>query len=139
MYLLLTLVTRYAQTPLRFSPHSPAGLEERSGAGAVLPGVILAVPPAAETASAMSVSQVVRGVGFSTGSAIGGLVLALFTPDRGGAFPADRGFGVAAWLGAAVGRPPPDGLFDLCIGATVAVLFRPLACGYIGDIGASRP
>jgi predicted MFS family arabinose efflux permease len=69
---------------------------------AAMPDVILAVTPAAETASAMGVNQVVRSVGFSSGSAICGLVLALFSPERPGAFPADRGFGVAAWLGAAL-------------------------------------
>jgi predicted MFS family arabinose efflux permease len=69
---------------------------------AAMPDVILAVTPAAETASAMGVNQVVRSVGFSTGSATCGLVLALFTPQRPDAFPTDRGFGVAAWLGAAL-------------------------------------
>lgn len=69
---------------------------------AAMPDVILVVTPAAETASAMSINQVVRGVGCSAGSAIGGLVLAPSTPERGGAFPVDQGFGVAAWLGTAV-------------------------------------
>jgi len=38
---------------------------------AAMPGVILAVTPAAETASTMSVNQLTRYLGFSIGSAIG--------------------------------------------------------------------
>lgn len=47
---------------------------------AAMPGVILAATPKAETASAMSVNQVVRSVGFSIGSALGGLILAVMRP-----------------------------------------------------------
>ncbi|MDX2973330.1 hypothetical protein PWY87_15575 [Kribbella solani] len=65
---------------------------------AAMPAVILAVTPAAETASAMSVNAVVRSVGFSTGSALGGLILAAHTT---GTFPTESGFTTAAWLGAA--------------------------------------
>ncbi|GAA2787022.1 MFS transporter [Kribbella solani] len=64
---------------------------------AAMPAVILAVTPAAETASAMSVNAVVRSVGFSTGSALGGLILAAHTT---GTFPTESGFTTAAWLGA---------------------------------------
>lgn len=67
---------------------------------AAMPAAILAVTPAAETASAMSVNQVVRSVGFSVGSALGGLTLAAATP-AGAVFPAEHGYGAAAWLGAA--------------------------------------
>ncbi|GAA1578517.1 MFS transporter [Kribbella hippodromi] len=65
---------------------------------AAMPAVILAVTPAAETASAMSVNAVVRSVGFSTGSALGGLILAAHTT---GTFPTESGFTTAAWIGAA--------------------------------------
>ena len=65
---------------------------------AAMPAVILAVTPAAETASAMSVNAVVRSVGFSTGSALGGLILAAQTT---GVFPRESGYGAAAWIGAA--------------------------------------
>ena len=65
---------------------------------AAMPGVILAVTPKAETASAMSVNAVVRSVGFSTGSALGGLILAAHTT---GVFPRESGYGTAAWIGAA--------------------------------------
>ncbi len=56
---------------------------------AAMPAVILAATPQAETASAMGVNQVVRSVGFSIGSALGGLILAGYTttqvaPDRVG-------------------------------------------------------
>jgi predicted MFS family arabinose efflux permease len=167
MYLLLTLITRYAQTPraagygfglttfeagLVLVPFSVLGFvagkvtpraSNRFGAAAVLalsaivvlaafaffalarahvaevlaamailgfgvggfsaamPTVILAVTPQSETTSAMSVNQVVRGVGFSLGSALGGLVLAAGTP-AGRLFPADGAYTVAAWIGVAI-------------------------------------
>ncbi|HZC73536.1 MAG TPA: MFS transporter [Jatrophihabitans sp.] len=65
---------------------------------AAMPAVILAATPKAETASAMSVNQVVRSVGFSIGSALGGLILAAHTTD---VFPRESGYTAAAWTGAA--------------------------------------
>ncbi|MFC5266084.1 MFS transporter [Kribbella qitaiheensis] len=166
MYLLLTLITRYAQTPrstgygfglttfaagLVLVPFSLLGfiagkvtprLRERIGAplsladsaivvlgafvlfavarsnvadllvamailgfgvgsfSAAMPAVILAVTPQSETSSAMSFNQVVRSVGFSLGSAVGGLVLAAGT-DTGSLFPTDAAYTTAAWIGAA--------------------------------------
>jgi predicted MFS family arabinose efflux permease len=64
---------------------------------AAMPAVILAATPAAETASAMGVNQVVRSVGFSMGSALGGLILAAHTTA---VFPSEGGYGAAAWTGA---------------------------------------
>jgi predicted MFS family arabinose efflux permease len=61
-----------------------------------MPAVILTVTPPAETASAMSVNAVVRSVGFSTGSALGGLILAAHTA---GVFPSESGYDAAAWIG----------------------------------------
>ena len=69
------------------------------GFSAAMPTVILAVTPAEETASAMSVNAVVRSVGFSIGSALGGLILAGFTDA---VFPRSVGYTVAAWTGVAV-------------------------------------
>ncbi|MET8798363.1 MFS transporter [Nocardia sp. NPDC004568] len=66
---------------------------------AAVPAAILAVTPAAETASAMSFNQVVRSVGFSIGSALGGLALAAYIP-AGSVFPVDAGYTTAAVLGA---------------------------------------
>jgi predicted MFS family arabinose efflux permease len=166
MYLLLTLITRYAQTPrgagygfglttfvagLVLVPFSLLGfvagkltprLRERFGAplvlagsaivvlgafalfaaarsnlaellaamavlgfgvgsfSAAMPGVILAVTAKSETSSAMSFNQVVRSVGFSLGSAVGGLVLAAAT-EAGRLFPADRAYTTAALIGIA--------------------------------------
>jgi predicted MFS family arabinose efflux permease len=166
MYLLLTLITRYAQTPrgagygfglttfvagLVLVPFSVLGfvagqltprLRERVGAplllaasaivvlaafalfavarsnlaelltamailgfgvgsfSAAMPGVILAVTPKSETSSAMSFNQVVRSVGFSLGSAIGGLVLAAGT-ETGQLFPTDNAYTTAALVGIA--------------------------------------
>ena len=48
----------------------------------------------------MSFNQVVRSVGFSLGSAVGGLVLAAGT-DTGQLFPADGAYTAAAWIGVA--------------------------------------
>lgn len=67
---------------------------------AAMPAAILAVTPAAETSSAMSFNQVVRAVGFSVGSALGGLILAAYTPPAA-TFPANSGYTAAAWMGAA--------------------------------------
>lgn len=166
MYLLLTIITRYAQTPrsagygfglttfvagLVLVPFSLLGfvagkltprLRERIGApfllagsatvvlvafavfatarsnltellvsmailgfgvgsfSAAMPAVILAVTPKSETSSAMSFNQVVRSVGFSFGSAVGGLVLAAGT-DIGHLFPTDAAYTTAAWIGIA--------------------------------------
>jgi predicted MFS family arabinose efflux permease len=167
MYLLLALITRYAQTPrsagygfglttfvagLVLVPFSVLGfaaakltprLRERVGApsllagsavvvlvaflvfatarsnlaellvsmailgfgvgsfSAAMPGVILAVTSSSETTSAMSFNQVVRSVGFSLGSAIGGLVLAAGT-HTGHLFPTDAAYTTAASIGIVV-------------------------------------
>lgn len=66
---------------------------------AAMPAVILAATPMSDTAGAMGVNQVVRSVGFSMGSALGGLILAAHTSD---VFPDESGYSVAAWVGAAV-------------------------------------
>jgi predicted MFS family arabinose efflux permease len=66
---------------------------------AAMPALILAATPPGETASVMSVNQVVRSVGFSVGSALGGLVLAAYTSRR---FPDEDGFATAAWVGVGV-------------------------------------
>jgi predicted MFS family arabinose efflux permease len=67
---------------------------------AAMPAAILAVTPAGETSSAMGINQVVRSVGFSIGSALGGLTLAARTP-AGARFPVESGYATASWLGAA--------------------------------------
>ena len=67
---------------------------------AALPGVILAGTPKSETSSAMSFNYVVRSVGYSLGSAIGGLVLAAGT-NRGQLFPEDSAYTTAALVGIA--------------------------------------
>ncbi|RFC75113.1 MFS transporter [Streptomyces sp. AcE210] len=67
---------------------------------AAMPTAILAVTPAQETSSAMSFNQVVRSVGFSIGSALGGLVLAAHTPADS-TFPTNGGYTTASWLGTA--------------------------------------
>jgi MFS family permease len=68
---------------------------------AAMPGVILAVIPSSETTGATSFNQVVRSVGFSLGSAVGGLVLAAGT-HTGHLFPTDAAYTTAASIGIAV-------------------------------------
>ncbi|WP_436774024.1 MFS transporter [Yinghuangia sp. YIM S09857] len=70
------------------------------GFSAAMPGVILAVTPKSETSSAMSFNYVVRSVGYSLGSATGGLVLAAGT-DTGRLFPNDHAYTTAALIGIA--------------------------------------
>jgi predicted MFS family arabinose efflux permease len=67
---------------------------------AAMPGVILAVTPHSETSSAMSFNFVVRSVGYSLGSAIGGLVLDAGT-GTGHLFPNDSAYTTAALVGIA--------------------------------------
>ncbi|MEU1686479.1 MFS transporter [Micromonospora sp. NPDC005707] len=67
---------------------------------AAMPGVILAVTPKSETSSAMSFNYVVRSVGYSLGSATGGLVLAAGT-NPGRLFPNDGAYTTAALVGIA--------------------------------------
>ncbi|MET7745487.1 MFS transporter [Streptomyces sp. NPDC005385] len=71
------------------------------GFSAAMPGVILAVTPKSETSSAMSFNYVVRSVGYSLGSAIGGLVLAAGT-SPGRVFPDDSAYTTAALVGIGV-------------------------------------
>ncbi|WIV56421.1 MFS transporter [Amycolatopsis nalaikhensis] len=68
------------------------------GFSAAMPGVILAVTPKSETSSAMSFNYVVRSVGYSLGSAIGGLVLAAGT-GSGHLFPDNSAYTTAALVG----------------------------------------
>ncbi|WP_307842636.1 MFS transporter [Streptomyces sp. RK75] len=68
------------------------------GFSAAMPGVILAVTPKSETSSAMSFNYVVRSVGYSLGSAIGGLSLAAGT-GPGHLFPDDSAYTTAALVG----------------------------------------
>ena len=70
------------------------------GFSAAMPGAILAVTPKRETSSAMSFNYVVRSVGYSLGSAVGGLVLAAGT-DPGHLFPNDSAYTTAALIGIA--------------------------------------
>ncbi|MFE7189398.1 MFS transporter [Kitasatospora sp. NPDC057541] len=70
------------------------------GFSAALPGVILAVTPRSETSSAMSFNYVVRSVGYSLGSAMGGLILSAGT-DAGHPFPKDGAYTTAAVVGIA--------------------------------------
>ncbi|WP_405835475.1 hypothetical protein [Streptomyces sp. NBC_01518] len=65
---------------------------------AAMPGVILAVTPKSETSSAMSFNYVVRSVGYSLGSAIGGLILSAGT-GPGHLFPDDSAYTTAALVG----------------------------------------
>lgn len=65
------------------------------GASAVMPALVLAGVPGEETASVLSINQIVRSVGFSIGSALAGLLLAA-TTATGAVFPAPSGYVLAA-------------------------------------------
>ena len=65
---------------------------------AAMPGLIVRAVPPHETGSAMSFNQVLRYVGYSTGSALSATILEMHTPP-GAALPTDRGYGVIAFVG----------------------------------------
>ncbi len=65
------------------------------GVSAVMPRLVLEGVPAPETASVLSINQIVRSVGFSIGSALAGLLLAAATPT-GALFPPAGGYVAAA-------------------------------------------
>ncbi len=94
----------YALTP--GSLWALAGVMAVAGLGvggcfAVLPALVVSAVPARETGSAMSLNQVLRYVGFSTGSAVVAAVLAAATPD-GAAFPSASGYTTIALAGCGV-------------------------------------
>ncbi len=68
---------------------------------AVMPGLIVGAVPESETGSAISFNQVLRYVGYSTGSALSAAVLQAHTP-AGRQLPTDSGYTAAALLGCAV-------------------------------------
>lgn len=61
------------------------------GVSAVMPKLVLAGVPQTETASVLSINQIVRSIGFSVGSALAGLLLAAATP-AGALLPAADGY-----------------------------------------------
>ncbi|GAA1967604.1 MFS transporter [Amycolatopsis minnesotensis] len=65
------------------------------GVFAVMPKLVLAGVPQEETASVLSINQIVRSIGFSTGSALTGLLLAATTPT-GSMLPTQHGYVTAA-------------------------------------------
>lgn len=62
---------------------------------AVMPGLIVNAVPAGQTGSAISFNQVLRLIGYATGSALSAVILQAFTP-RSSALPTDRGYTTAA-------------------------------------------
>lgn len=68
---------------------------------ATMPGLIMAAVPAGETGSAFSFNQVLRYIGFSTGSALSATVLQAHTA-AGAALPSAEGYTSAALLGCGV-------------------------------------
>lgn len=68
------------------------------GVSAVMPRLVLAGVPKPETASVLSINQIVRSVGFSIGSALTGLLLATATP-HGDLIPTHHGYvSTALWV-----------------------------------------
>jgi predicted MFS family arabinose efflux permease len=68
---------------------------------AAIPGLIVRSVPAQETGSAMGFYQVVRYVGFSSGSAVAASILASHTPDPTGA-PTLSGYTTVLWAASAI-------------------------------------
>jgi MFS family permease len=68
---------------------------------AALPALVIAAVPTTETGSAMSLNQVLRYVGFATGSALTATILAAATPS-GASSPTGSGYGTIAGVGIAV-------------------------------------
>jgi predicted MFS family arabinose efflux permease len=66
-----------------------------------MPGLIVHSVPPHETGSAMSFNQVLRYVGYSTGSALSATILEVYTPADA-ALPTDRGYGAIAYVGCAI-------------------------------------
>lgn len=68
------------------------------GVSAVMPRLVLAGVPKPETASVLSINQIVRSIGFSIGSALAGLILATATTGED-LVPAQHGYVAAAlWV-----------------------------------------
>ncbi len=76
---------------------------------AVMPGLIVSSVPAEQTGSAISFNQVLRLIGYATGSALSAVILQVFTPV-GATLPTDHGYTVAALLGGLLW-----GLAALCV------------------------
>ncbi|WP_019203665.1 MFS transporter [Tsukamurella sp. 1534] len=73
------------------------------GVATVMPRLVLAGAPQSETASVLSINQIVRSIGFSGGSALAGLLLASATP-AGALWPDEAGYLTAAlWALPALG------------------------------------
>ena len=68
---------------------------------AAMPGLIVSSVPPRETGSAMSFNQVLRYIGYSTGSALSATILEMHTP-AGAALPTDRGYAVVAMAGCGI-------------------------------------
>lgn len=85
---------------------------------AVMPGMITRAVPAQETGSAMSFNQVLRYVGYSTGSALSAAMLAAHTPSWR-PYPSASGYTAAALLGVALW------LMSLAAGALLPARHQP--------------
>ncbi|MEU2870458.1 MFS transporter [Streptomyces olivoreticuli] len=68
---------------------------------AVIPGIVVGSVPARETGSAISFNQVLRCVGYSTGSALSATVLQAHT-SAGHTLPSGDGYLIAALIGCAI-------------------------------------
>ena len=96
---LLFLVARTQLWEL-FAVMAIAGLGV-GAAFAAFPALVISAVPATETGSAMSLNQVLRYVGFATGSALTATILAAATP-AGASSPGGTGYGTVAVVGLAV-------------------------------------
>lgn len=65
------------------------------GISAIMPRLVLDGVPQPETSSVLSINQIVRSIGFSIGSALAGLLLAIATPASS-TFPDEHGYTTSA-------------------------------------------
>ncbi|MEW2550078.1 MFS transporter [Streptomyces sp. NPDC047002] len=115
---------------------------------AVMPGLIVGSVPIQETGSATSFNQVIRYVGYASGSTLSAVVLEAHTP-AGGALPTDGGytdaalFGCAMWIVTAVVALLLPRLRDRAQGAPASAAAAPgdrvLADEGLADAEAAGP
>ena len=68
---------------------------------AAMPNEIVEVVPTGEISSALSFNRVLQSLGYSTGSALGGVILEANT-RRGAVLPSEHGYVAASWIGVAI-------------------------------------
>ena len=98
-----------------------------------MPVLVLVGVPQSETASVLTINQVVRSIGFAVGSALAGVLLATATP-AGAVLPTQQGFVTAAWWSLL-----PLGLAAVIVGAAGTRSRLRADCPFRRRTSAARP